>query len=76
MNLDDPTHVACDRTACVCTAFAVQGMASSFDTHGHFAVLLGLSFRHGRELTVDFGGFWGFFFNCGFHLGGFSVSLA
>lgn len=52
------------------TALAVQGMASSFDTHGHFAVLLGLSFRHGRELTVDFGGFWGLFFNCGFHLGG------
>ena len=36
----------------------VQGMASSFDTHGHFAVLLGLSFRRNSELTERHGGFW------------------
>ena len=54
MNLDDPTHVKKVTAPRANTAFAVQGMASSFDTHGHFAVLLGLSFRRWRT----HGGFW------------------
>lgn len=56
------------------TAFAVQGMASSFDTHGHFAVLLGLSFRRWRT----HGGLWWILGTLSIvgNLGGIFVSLA